>query len=906
MAAALPVPEEVLQQILSHLEPLDLYRASRANKAWRSVATGASLWEQHFYAFWRSDLKDAEADWRTWRRREKMRAWAGEERKRQSSQETGADPSSSSLDGLVNLEGNLLSRCGTLPSARPFYWLFIDRMNADEALMSAAHRHLDLKSGHLHSAYDMIRRYGDGARDLLQALTWDQSIDADNIVEARSLPGDSQQACNSFPKAYEIHARTAQGQRRKPCRQYCVALLDWSKAMLGFLNRRQALSTFRDLKDHEMAIFSGGFHEDLPERQHVRMKIVSACQDVEDGIASMTLFRGGSLPDLLEYLDVLALYVHLELQHLQSGEGADSSKPPMSTTRQVVQSVFDILHDLGFDIADPLRFLDLDNSLLDVSTICPHNRQTLPLTLTVIVTGVLRRLGIASCLCNTPGRIVAVAMEDSSATSEAEEPDRFFIDASTPSKVVREANEVIGWVKTIRRQWPVMMANPDDESDSVGLWSEELEPAKATEILCRSARNILNAVQNGSQRLPRVVRVNAEEPSRTRRRQSQTTSDVDSDHDDQYDSSAVETRSSGRPHKPNLSPRRLLGKYLRRHPAQRAPLPLGHPSPTSSRCCLDPLRPATVQLLPTERAIQRSTVAEEEDSLYTAAWLLTELDELQFGSRGKEWIVSLMENTYPVDVLLFDDGKSGLRFGGNDDGEDLADDFKPTSIFRGVGIRPSSAEDGRNDGHGNDRIFHSFLVSSWSSDRAKVPVKTRSTGKSPFSHITSSDKTSTSREDASEDVVQYGIGSLFSHRRYGYRGVIVGWDAQCDASPEWMRQMQVDSLPAGGRHQPFYNVIVDDGSSRYVAQCNIRMDETQPGAQAEATDQESEHVDVGTTPADTMRSVMAPYAKLLGIRGLGKHFRTIDVIEGVKEDGRPIRLPKLVKTEWMAERWPHD
>lgn len=34
---------------------------------------------------------------------------------------------------------------------------------------------------------------------------------------------------------------------------------------------------------------------------------------------------------------------------------------------------------------------------------------------------------------------------------------------------------------------------------------------------------------------------------------------------------------------------------------------------------------------------------------------------------------------------------------------------------------------------------------------------------------------------------------------------------------EWIRNMNVHSLPHGP-HQPFYNVLVEDGSCRYAAQ----------------------------------------------------------------------------------------
>ena len=55
------------------------------------------------------------------------------------------------------------------------------------------------------------------------------------------------------------------------------------------------------------------------------------------------------------------------------------------------------------------------------------------------------------------------------------------------------------------------------------------------------------------------------------------------------------------------------------------------------------------------------------------------------------------------------------------------------------------------------------------------------------------------------------------HRQYNYRCVVYGWDALCSASPEWIRQMGVDNLPKKS-NQPFYNVLVEDGSTRYAAQ----------------------------------------------------------------------------------------
>nr|XP_035971745.1 F-box only protein 21 isoform X9 [Halichoerus grypus] len=57
---------------------------------------------------------------------------------------------------------------------------------------------------------------------------------------------------------------------------------------------------------------------------------------------------------------------------------------------------------------------------------------------------------------------------------------------------------------------------------------------------------------------------------------------------------------------------------------------------------------------------------------------------------------------------------------------------------------------------------------------------------------------------------------------YGYNCVIYGWDPTCMMGHEWIRNMNVHSLPHG-HHQPFYNVLVEDGSCRYAAQVSPQM-----------------------------------------------------------------------------------
>lgn len=65
--------------------------------------------------------------------------------------------------------------------------------------------------------------------------------------------------------------------------------------------------------------------------------------------------------------------------------------------------------------------------------------------------------------------------------------------------------------------------------------------------------------------------------------------------------------------------------------------------------------------------------------------------------------------------------------------------------------------------------------------------------------------------------IQFAVGMIGRHKRYEYTCVVYGWDSICVASPEWIHEMGVMNLLKKDQ-QPFYNVLVQDGSVRYVAQ----------------------------------------------------------------------------------------
>ncbi|XP_061586517.1 F-box only protein 21 [Cololabis saira] len=68
--------------------------------------------------------------------------------------------------------------------------------------------------------------------------------------------------------------------------------------------------------------------------------------------------------------------------------------------------------------------------------------------------------------------------------------------------------------------------------------------------------------------------------------------------------------------------------------------------------------------------------------------------------------------------------------------------------------------------------------------------------------------------------IQYSVGLIMKHKRSGYTCVIYGWDPTCNMSQEWITTMRVHQL-SNGANQPFYNVLVHDGTCRYAAQENL-------------------------------------------------------------------------------------
>ncbi len=66
-------------------------------------------------------------------------------------------------------------------------------------------------------------------------------------------------------------------------------------------------------------------------------------------------------------------------------------------------------------------------------------------------------------------------------------------------------------------------------------------------------------------------------------------------------------------------------------------------------------------------------------------------------------------------------------------------------------------------------------------------------------------------------------GQLVRHRRYGYRGVVVDFDATCMAEETWYYANQTRP----GRNQPWYHVLVDGSqATTYAAETSLMPDDS--------------------------------------------------------------------------------
>lgn len=137
---------------------------------------------------------------------------------------------------------------------------------------------------------------------------------------------------------------------------------------------------------------------------------------------------------------------------------------------------------------------------------------------------------------------------------------------------------------------------------------------------------------------------------------------------------------------------------------------------------------------------------------------------------------------------------------------------------------------------------HAALVAA---ERARTQSET---GEAPAPAEAGAADASTEATPASEpdatavDEPLFEVGQLVSHRRYGYRGIVVAVDTECRADAAWYGSNR--SKPA--RDQPWYHVLVHDSDQvTYAAQSSLRADESDDDVRHPLLDQFFDEVGEG-------------------------------------------------------------
>ncbi|CAO1625087.1 unnamed protein product [Parajaminaea phylloscopi] len=845
----IPLPEDILEQILRDCSPLDLFRVSQSSRAFRRIATGSRLWEEHYYDFYRLHVDQfglprfakARAH-RQHRRAQRLRTWLARDRAEascspsDSTERYGEDELHCDIAKVLSLPANWSpSTAGHPPD---FHELFVERINSDTAMLHDIRQHLALVSKVPSSAAAIAGRYGDGARDFLHALVYDQTLHEEDLVEAARLAPRSEPSSDDFPTAYEVHWRTVARKMPRPSRTHSLSLVDCASCLLSHLQRREAVATIRGLK-----------HRSDAQQKPVDLKACVAWSSslVEEGITAVAELRGDEPQELKDYLDLMAVYVFMRIRRQGSAAvNVAGASDTGSRSRMLCRSIMSVLAELGFGIAGPQQFLDIKNSFVSVAATCPAFRSTIPLSLVVVFCSIARRLGVTAALCDTPRKIIAVVIDDdigsstplSAAGSQGSPHPIFFVDPST-EHIIQELPEAVQWTDAFG--W-----RPEpDQSNST---RPHLQAALSTSIMMRCARNIQNAARNGTAWFDVLVAGSS----------------------NRADSNAT----AGKTDKSLLAEDRTIIRTLQDF-LMSPPHTLHEEKNllTDSLGPLQPLRRTTARTsLPPKRGASQGV--EDESALFASCWVMMELSN-DLGMPGCRWVLKQIGDHNILDALLLPGVSSVVTVppSPSDDLAPMEEAGSPTEY--------SSDSEMESDGGDTGRRSSVFDLTRnpgralWAEAEQPPDVRRRHTGLGE------------SKPDA--DPVTYRVGTLFTHRRYGYRGVILAWDATCEASDAWQHQMRIDTLPHGGSQQPFYNVLADDTTSRYVAECNIVPLRT--SAQS------------GGLLAQDVR----PFAKLLRCRSLGKHFRCFsieyDQCREEKDGARAIQA-RLLPTARTQFAWP--
>lgn len=691
------LPNEVLSAVFSYLpSPLDLHHASRVSMAWRAAAVDPRLWQPHYWAFYRPPaVPESEEDRllcarRGYMRRAEMRAFA-----------EGIQPSSSPQPAFLDPKVDHGQERGRLPN---FHSLFVKRINEDDRLMRDLRAQLDLDCGVFDNLLRIIEGYGDGARDLLFSLCSDQQLTSSSIDQLALSSSNTKQ--RDWPRALVVHQHAAS---RTPelSPSHCIGLQHTAYQLLGHLQRRQALRAIRQLQQRISSPAST-----------LKARVLESSFGVEEALTSLSLFHFGEASEVSNYLDLLALYVWLELE-----AGSESETEPWpATTRSLIVRIEASLHRLGFCITSEAGENDLANFFINLALVCPAQRTTSDLVFSGILCAVCRRLGVAAAPTNTPAWIVVV--------EEGEKPENW-------SGVEGDWKRFYFVPDSQRRRHRILQTS--DVMETVTSMTAEDRANRSVEDFLQPG-SPLNALTSTAQQVSHSLRHNNEpaEPPTT----------IDSSSPNVHLSEQI-----------SLLPDDLLARTA------LPPQPLSPAALASSLALLPPTQAGSPRF---------ASIGLRQDARYCTLWVIRLLEPDSVG--GVEPSEDFLMDVTRDHPYLRSDIALSLEMHGCHVKTQVG--LTRSVLREKAGEEAGSFSDiDYVDGPEPPAGVHGLLIDAMSYDMEPSDGLGGYGAGGPGS---ARERELLDPAHPRNAAVRHGVGTVFTHRQRGYRAVVFGWDSTCN------------------------------------------------------------------------------------------------------------------------------
>ncbi|EPQ28386.1 uncharacterized protein PFL1_04213 [Pseudozyma flocculosa PF-1] len=895
MASTPDLPQEIFASILAYLDPISLSAASQANRLLHRIATHPSLWKTPYLLRWSTGDVHRERRRRTlqWRLRhlsQQLDAWA-----RRANQLAGQDPvqaqtsrSDYSPDGtfLFFSPPRLAARNDAAGDQPDFYRLFLERIRIDQEVLDLLYHQVEATHSRIPAVEQLALRFGDDAKDVLRAVVsaqlsgpsgTDHGLPASDDLLAGKDKGKAvpyQRPHEPTPRyrlrAYDVHLPTTMRSD-----SHHLVILHRAREMLEHLQRAEAMRRLKQLdrqamrasttatdQNSDRADDGGDIRDDEDDDDGSLFPVDST----EKAISILAMFRGGELYLVRQELDVLAAACDLYLQSVRpdlasaAGHRADDGQSRSEeVARAMALAIGDFLRDNGFRGARTGLFQDLDNHFLHHCL--ETNRETIPLSLTVIFCAVANRLGLRASLCNFPTRILAVV--NYSSASHAPDDKRFWLDVA--EYTIRPAQSGPG----AATQFAPILTQADLQR-----WIDQLHlahradfilPARPTEMVVRAARNIVASVQR-AQILPRQARpgegagsqADAAEARRETHPQAGRFADgrerpdrlflklrhgwVPTQEQDSVYQLRCGTAAAAKAPPEDFAAWKMLQRYRSESSTFRASSAAVQGCPNGFAAWIEARHADddwTHRLASQRHRASAWSEHDQQASMYAAANGFVRLTD-ELGDRGADWIAGLIQSYFPLDVgqvqrdfLGVAESPPAASFGrrAEDRDENHSESGSDSSFegsFSGREERGDRSAQAKLAGRTYMRnpgvrfLLGSMMETVRSKDAMEPKVNPRpgraarmarearqasgsATEATPTDAHAGDGEPSAGQgagEDEQEDPVTYRVGTLFRHRTYGYLACTLGWDSRCAAPEEWIQNMGVDQLPPPSTIEP--------------------------------------------------------------------------------------------------------